>query len=1173
MQAYRLVRRPAGPTEGDGPPDGFSPGEASSDADPAPSPAGSDAGQAEVVAHTNGPMLVLGGPGTGKTHALVEAVTSRVAEGVDPERILVLTFSRRGAADLRHRIEARIAADGQRVLREPLVRTFPAYAFGLLRRAAAERGEPSPRLLTGPEQDLIIRELLDVVGEEPGDDPVGWPADLRPALRTRAFAAQLRDLLMRAAERGVGPVQLARLGERLGRADWPAAARFLREYVAVLALRDVANRGSVAYDPAELVRAATGMLRDDPELLAVERRRLAYVYVDELADTDPAQLDLLETVAGGGLPLVAFADPDSSTYAFRGADPSGVTTFPHRFRTASGAPAAQVLLTTSYRCGQRLLSASARLARRLRGPAAHRRMRPLPDAPPGAVEVRTFRSATSEAAWLAHALREAHLLGGLPWARMAVLVRSTGRQLPTLRRALHAAGVPTVVHGEDLPLHLQPAVAPLLLLLRCALEPDRLDEEAAVALLHSPLGGADPLAERRLRQGLRALALARGDRRPSGELIVETLRDPAELAGVERRWAEPAQTVAGLLAVARETAARPGATVEDVLWAVWRASGLAELWSAALTRGPAVAGEGDLARRRRAEAADRDLDAVMVLFDAAARFTDRLPGARTEVFLDHVLGQELPADTLAPTADRGDAVRLLTAHAAKGLEWDLVAVAGVQEGVWPDLRLRGSLLGSERLVDVLAGRADTAGTAAILVGQTSALLDEERRLFHVAVTRARRRLLVSAVASAAVGGDDHEEQPSRFLYELGPTDTPTDGAATGGGPGPDPLDQPPTGPAGAAVGPMGQGLRDGPTGQEPSAGSAELGESDVEPVGPRTLPVSRPPRALTLPALVAELRTALVDSAAPLARRRAAAAELARLGAAGVSGAHPDDWWGLRPLSDDRPLVDEGEPVRVTPSGMESALRCSLRWLLERHGGSASASTAQGVGNLVHAAAMLAEDARADRGALLDYVAARFDAIELAARWMVGPERARAEAMVDKLLRWLAANPRRLLAIEHEFAVRLDDPNRPVDLVGRVDRLEVDEAGRLVVIDLKTGKSTTVTEREVAEHPQLGAYQAAVEAGAFAEFGDESGGAALVQLGTGARDAREQAQPPATDGPEAGWATALVRRTADTMAASTFAAVANSKCRVCPVRTSCPVSGQGRQVVEPPTVRRPDREE
>ncbi|QGN46985.1 ATP-dependent helicase [Micromonospora sp. WMMD558] len=1130
MQAYRLVRRPA---------------DAAVRRSGGPAERGTrvvDPRQAEVVGHTDGPMLVLGGPGTGKTAALVEAVAARVAEGVDPEQVLVLTFGRRQATALRQRIEARVAGDGHRVLREPLVRTFPAYAFGLLRRAAAERGEPSPRLLTGPEQDLIIRELLDLVGEEPGDDPVGWPEDLRPALRTRAFAAQLRDLLMRAGERGVGPVELARLGEKFGRADWPAAARFLREYVAVLALRDVSNRGSIAYDPAELVRAATGMLLDDPDLLAAERRRLAYVYVDEYADTDPAQQDLLATVAGGGKTLVAFADPDSSTYAFRGADPTGVTTFPHRFRTASGAPAAQVVLTTSYRAGPRLLAASARLARRLRGPAAHRRLRPLPDAAPGTMEVRTFRSATSEAAWLAHALREAHLLGGVPWSEMAVLVRSTARQLPSLRRALHAAGVPTVVHGEDLPLHLQPAVAPLLLLLRCALEPERLDEEAAVALLHSPLGGADPLAERRLRQGLRVMALAAGDRRPSGELIVEALRDPAELAGIDRRWAEPAQTVAGLLAVARETAARPGATAEDVLWAVWRASGLAELWSAALARTPATAGEGDVARRRRAEAADRDLDAVMVLFDAAARFTDRLPGARTEVFLDHVLGQDLPADTLAPTADRGDAVRLLTAHAAKGLEWDLVAVAGVQEGVWPDLRLRGSLLGSERLVDVLAGRSAGDGRLATVIGQTSALLDEERRLFHVAVTRARRSLLVSAVASAAVGGDDHEEQPSRFLYELGPTDPPTGGGG-----------DPPTGPS--------------PSDPEPDADAAvPAGDGDPEPHRVTTLPVSRPPRALTLASLVAELRTAATDPAAPPARRHAAAAELARLAAAGVSGAHPDDWWGLRPLSDDRPLVDEGEPVRVTPSAMESALRCSLRWLLERHGGSAPAGTAQGVGNLVHAAAMLAEDASADRGALLDYVAARFDAIELAARWMAGPERARAEAMVDKLLRWLAANPRRLLAIEHEFAVRLDDPRRPVELVGRVDRLEVDADGRLVVVDLKTGKSTAVTAADLAEHPQLGAYQAAVESGAFGEYGDESGGAALVQLGTGAKDAKEQSQPPAGEGPEAGWATALVRRTADTMAAATFAAVANSKCRVCPVRTSCPVSGQGRQVVEPPTV-------
>ena len=840
--------------------------------------------QQHAIGHTDGPLLLVGGPGTGKTTVLVEAVAARIAEGVDPERILVLTFGRRGAGALRDRIEARIAGP---TFHEPLVRTFHAYAFGLLRRAAAERGEPSPRLLTGPEQDLIIRELLAVVGDTESEDNVRWPEALRPALPTRAFAQQLRDLMQRAAERGIGPVDLARLGERLGRDDWPAAARFIREYVAVLALRDATTRGSAAYDPAELVRAASGMLADDPELLAAERRRLAYVYVDELADTDPAQIELLSLVAGGGTPLVAFGDPDSSVYGFRGADPEAVSAFPQRFRTASGALAEVITLHTSYRAEPAVLTATARVSRRMRGASRHRYLHPPPPTPPpstsastspastspastspastspastspastptststststpastptsasaptstagqpaistpagphglgvssepeqnhspaptaaGAVPtdagvpgrviagavVRTFRSPTSETAFVAHALREAHLLHGVPWSRMAVVLRSTTLQLPSIQRALAASGVPTVTHSEDLPLHLQPAVAPFLLLLRCALEPNVLDEEAAVALLHSPLGGADPLAERRLRQGLRALALAAGDRRPSGELLVDALRDPAGLAVVERRWAVPAQTVARLIAVAREAAVAAGATAEQVLWSVWRASGLAERWYAMSTRGAPVepGGEGGRARQWRAEAADRDLDAIVVLFDAAARFVDRLPGARTEVFLDHVLGQDLPADSIAPSADRGEAVRLLTAHAAKGLEWDVVVLAGVQEGIWPDLRLRGSLLGSERLVDFLAGRA-AAGAAAV-VGQTSALLDEERRLFYVAATRARQQLIVTAVASASVGGSDGEEQPSRFLAELALPDRRS---------GPDPHEPPPPNP-------------------------------------------------------------------------------------------------------------------------------------------------------------------------------------------------------------------------------------------------------------------------------------------------------------------------------------------------------------------------------------------
>ncbi|UWZ55578.1 ATP-dependent helicase [Dactylosporangium aurantiacum] len=1048
---YRLVRRPG----------------------PAAVPIDTDPFQRLVVEHRAGPLLVIGGPGTGKTTTLVEAVAARVADGVDPERILVLTFGRRGAVRLRDRIEARLGrAAGLRTTAEPMVRTFHGYAFGLLRRAAVERGEPSPRLLTGPEQDLVIRELL-------AGSPAPWPEALRGALGTRAFATELRDLLLRAVERGVGPPGLARLAAVHQRPDWAAAARFFEEYLQVLALRDATSRGAVAYDYAELVRAAAGLLVDEPDVLAAERRRIECVYLDELPDTDPAQIELLDLVAGAGAHLVAFADPDSSTFAFRGADPGIVGEFPDRFRTAGGRPAPQVVLPHSRRLGDGLLGPARRVASRLRGPARHRQLEA--QRPGGSVETATFGSETTEAAFLAHRLREAHLLRGVPWSRMAVVVRSTARQLAPLQRALHAAGVPTVTEAEDLPLHLQPAIAPLLLLLRCALDDDRLDEDAAIALLHSPLGGADPLAERRLRQGLRALALAAGDRRPSGVLLLHALRNPGDLADVERRWAAPARTVGRLLQDVRAAAARPGATAEEVLWTAWQGSGLADRWAALSARGG-----------HRGAAADRDLDAVVSLFDAAARFTDRLPGAGPAVFLDHVEGQDLPADSLAPSADRGEAVRILTAHAAKGLEWDVVAVAGVQEGVWPDLRLRGSVLGSELLVEVLAGR--TMET----IGRLSALLDEERRLFYVAVTRAREQVLVTAVASG-----DGEEQPSRFLTELTNADAGADGELDG------------------AV-------------------------------------MFEPPRALTLPTLVAELRVALVDPDATDDRRAAAAAILARLAAEGVPGADPDSWWGLQPLSDDRPLVDPGEPVTVTPSTVESVDRCSLRWLLERHGGQLTPSPEQSIGNLVHAAAMLASDATADRAQLVAYVADRFDAIELSARWLAGRERDRAETMLDKLIGWLAGNPRRLVAIEQDFLVELADPEAPVEIKGRVDRLELDEQGRLVVVDLKTGKSIPANAN-LAEHPQLAAYQAAIELGAFEES-TVPGGAALVQLGGETSAAREQVQPPLGEAGDPNWAQALVKKTAKTMAASTFDAVVNNKCRVCPVKTSCPVSGKGRHV-------------
>ena len=1028
-----------------------------------------DDDQRAVVEYRGGPLLVLAGPGTGKTTVITESVVARVERGeVEPEQVLVLTFSRRAAGELRERIAGRLG----RTIREPIARTFHSYAFGLLRAEAARRGEPAPRLLSSPEQDLVVRELLrgDV---EAG--AAGWPEPLRPALLTRGFAQELRDLLQRAVERGLSPSALASLGRRHNRADWIAAGVFARQYAQVSALREAAS-----YDPAELIQAAVALLRGQPALLAEVRARHRFVVVDEYQDTDPAQTELLSLLAGSG-ELLAVGDPDQSIYAFRGADAEGVRRFADAFPARDGVPARVLSLRTCRRFGPGLLEASRRVAARLGGPGPHRELVAAADAPSAQVEAHLFGSAGAEAAYVANRLRQAHLLDGVDWSRMAVLVRAAGA-LPALRRALAAAGVPISGRSADEPLVDVPIVRALLRVLEIAT--GRIDlagplgAEVAHELLVGPLGGADPLSLRRLRQQLRASELAAGGSRVSGPLLAEALQQPAELVAVTPRVAAPALRVAKVLAAVHEAVAGRS-SAEGVLWAAWQASGLARRWSAAaLSPGP------------QAAAADRDLDAVVALFDAAGRFADRLPRAGAEVFLDHLLGQQVPSDSLAPRAPTSDGVRLLTAHAAKGLEWDVVVVAGVQEGVWPDLRVRGSLLGIQQLVDVLAGTAGLGESGEAHAQALAARLAEERRLFYVAVTRARRLLVVTATRA-----DD--EQPSRFLDELMPI------------------------------------------------------EADERPL-------TWLPRRLDLASLVAELRATVTAEPAgtdPI-RRRAAAAQLARLAAVGVRGADPNDWYGFLPLSDDGPLVTDGEPVRVSPSRLDSFARCELRWLLESSGGTAGESAAQGIGTLVHA---LAEQAARD-GLDADGLRARFaDAVErvdLGSGWYAGRQRERAAAMVEKLATWLRTGSREFLAAEQGFEVGVAG----AVLVGQVDRLERDDDERLVVVDFKTGK-TQPKKAELETNAQLGAYQLAVSAGAFDEIapGAQAGGAELIQLGGSQRTAPVQRQDPLPPG-EDSWAHQLVGRAATGMAGSVFDAIDNDLCPICPVRTSCPIQPEGRQV-------------
>jgi superfamily I DNA/RNA helicase/RecB family exonuclease len=704
-----------------------------------------DAAQQAVVEHPGGPLLVLAGPGTGKTTTLVESVVDRIERrGVTPDRILVLTFSRKAAADLRARISRRLG----RTTVTPLAMTFHAFGYALVRRFADQIGpHPDPfagpvRLLTGPEQEFRVRETLQ------GSIETGrahWPDALARAFPTRAFAGEIRAVLARARQLGMDPADVVAAGEAAGRPEWVGAGEFFEEYLDVLDAEGV-------LDYAELVHRCRILLAE-PGIVTRLRAELDWVFVDEYQDTDPAQVRLLQAIAGGGRDVVVVGDPDQSIYAFRGAEARGLLDFPDRFRTADGSPAPVLPLATTRRFGVALLAASRNVARRLGVPralptgafAAFREPQPAPGVARGAVEVFTCSSPGAEAEHIAETLRSAHLRDGLGWDEMAVLVRAGRSMIPGLTRALAAAGVPVEVAGDEIPLAANPATRPLLLALQVAARGCAVTPDEAQVLLSSPLAGMDSMAVRRLGRALREAERAElaGNALPrhSAELTSLALRHPDRLDECSGAEVDAARRLADLLwRCYRGISA--GQTPEESLWMLWSGTD----WPERLRRDAARAGE---AGRR----ADRDLDAICALFDVAAR-SEEISGPRGLTgFLAEIESQQIPADPMRESDLRGAAVRLLTAHRAKGLEWDLVVVAGVQEGTWPDVRRRGSLLEADRL-----GRQAVNEAA-----PTASRIAEERRLFYVACTRARFRLVVTAVAGTEGEGD----QPSRFLAELG----------------------------------------------------------------------------------------------------------------------------------------------------------------------------------------------------------------------------------------------------------------------------------------------------------------------------------------------------------------------------------------------------------------------
>ncbi len=717
-----------------------------------------DASQSTVLAlPEESSAAVLGAPGSGKTTTLVELVARRVEQGWSPDELLVLTPTRAGATRLRDRLALRLDVPTL----GPLARTPQSLAFEIVADAAARTGDEPPRLLTGGEQDSILADLL----QGDIDDGTGpdWPAPLDSDVRRlRGFRTELRDLMMRCTEHGIGPDELAALGRRHDRPAWGAAADLIRVYDEVKA-----GFREHHYDSTELVREASALVAQAtvgaiPDLGRHGRLRL--IILDDAQESTRSTLNLVRAFAGRGVHVVAFGDPDVATGSFRGAIPDAVA----RLGGYLGLPDLPVLsLETVHRHGPELRALTAAVTSRIgtagagrqRGSAA--RVHAHPGDPAGADSPRAdspradspravagsagavayeVESPADELALIARRLRERHVFDGVPWNEMAVVVRS-GSLVPSLSRGLAALEVPTTVSSAGTAVRDEYAVRALILLLEVALGRVPLDPDAAVRLLTGPLGGLDSVSLRRLKAALRHDELAGAGDRSAEILLVECLRFPERLALIDNRVARAAARLGTSLRATIDEAAS-GGTIEELLWGAWQRSGLAGPWR-----------ERSLGTGIVAEEANRNLDAVVALFSAAKRFVERTPESPPGVFLDAWTGSDVPEDTLAPRS-LVDAVLVGTPSSVIGEEFSIVVVAGVQENVWPNLRIRGSLLQAQD-IDAVAGGGSPVGDA----DPRAAVLHDELRMFAQAVSRASAEVVVTAVAS-----DD--ALPSPFLRLL-----------------------------------------------------------------------------------------------------------------------------------------------------------------------------------------------------------------------------------------------------------------------------------------------------------------------------------------------------------------------------------------------------------------------
>lgn len=697
---------------------------------------------------------VLGAPGTGKTLMLVEAFASSVNRpGWGDDEALVLASGRHVASRLRRQIEQRL----DRAIAGTPVRTAGSLAFALLQADAAARGVTPSRLLTGTSHDESVAAVVNDIFEG-RITPKPQLSFLPEVLRGEAFRAELRELERVLDDFALEPESLAAELEANALVPPDTAERWAAALALVAAVRArLRTERPGELTSSAMLRTACDMLLHDDQL-----RVPRLVLIDDAAEIGEGALALLAALANRGAKIWAFGDPDTATAVFQGERArlmAGVSVELERRGAArsDAHPTEQlVVLDRVYRHGPEIRRLVRDLSERI-GTAGLGQQRkadavtppdaltPTEAAPHSAVRFAGVGTGSEQLGVIAHRMRTRRLgLHGqapLPWREMAVVCRSRS-EATRVSRQLAGLQVPSSVAAGGLVLREHQLVRELTRLLQHALGIAKLDAGGVVELLGGIVGGLDPIAIRRLRAAMKLQEnrLARAENRePAGidELVLEAFEFAGGAAVIDTRAARQLQRL-GKLAESAAATHRAGGTPREVLWQLWQQSGLA----------PVLQARALDARASRADEANRSLDAVLGLFFALQRHEEQDSEQPVAELLADLLTSTVPEDSLAARGER-DVITVTTPQSLVGRQFGLVCVLDLQDGVWPNLRARGTLLGVTALERWLRGED------AIAPSRRDTLHDELRLLTH-AVSRASDEVLVVSISN-------EDQHPSSFF--------------------------------------------------------------------------------------------------------------------------------------------------------------------------------------------------------------------------------------------------------------------------------------------------------------------------------------------------------------------------------------------------------------------------